>query len=219
MNILIVDDHILFRETLINIFDRQQDFRVVGEASSVREAITKALELKPEVILMDFSLPDGTGLEATKAILSELPETKIIFLTIHEEDDRLLAAVRSGAKGYLLKNIPTPRLLSSLRALQQGEAPIAPKLVGHLLDEIARTSSKSYLYDPLLQTLTQRELEVLRELSDGSSNQQIAQHLVISENTVKNHVHNILDKLKLSSRREAAIFAAKNGIGSQFPTR
>jgi DNA-binding NarL/FixJ family response regulator len=210
MRILIVDDHILFRDGLCSLFDRQPDFQVVGEAGSVEEAVQKALELKPELVLMDFSLGDGTGLDATDEILSQLPDTKIVFLTMHEQDDRLFAAIRHGAKGYLLKNLPVARLLASLRALEQGEAPISPVMTAHILEEFARQGQRPQSDTKMLAQLTNRELEVFQALASGASNQEIAKELVISENTVKNHVHSILEKLNLSSRRDIVQLAANH---------
>jgi DNA-binding NarL/FixJ family response regulator len=122
MRILIVDDHVLFREGLTSLFNSQPDFQVVGEAGGMQEAIELARRTKPELILMDFSLPDGTGLDATQVILAELPDTYIVFLTLHEGDDRIFAATRLGAKGYLLKNLPVSKLLAALRGLKMGQA-------------------------------------------------------------------------------------------------
>lgn len=214
MRILIVDDHILFREGLAGLLRSQPDTNVVGECGTVQEAIDLALRLKPEVILMDFSLPDGTGLEATRAILAAEPEIQIIFLTVHDNDERLIAAMRAGAKGYLLKNLSVNKLLASLRALERGEAAISRTMMARILEEFAlSTPTASPAASPLIG-LTSREVEVLRELSDGITNQEIAARLYISENTVKNHIHNILDKLRLRNRREAIEFARKHGLVS-----
>ncbi|MGE5221559.1 MAG: response regulator [Omnitrophica WOR_2 bacterium] len=212
INLLIVDDHILFREGLASLFSRQPDFQVVGEAGSVQEAIQSARQLAPDVILMDFSLPDGTGLDATKEILQALPQTKIVFLTMHEQDDRLFSAIRSGAKGYLLKNLAVTKLLAALRSLEQGEAPISGQMAAKILDEFSRTSHGASPDKTVLEPLSTRELEVFHEIVAGASNREIAGKLVISENTVKNHVHNILDKLQINSRREIAAFAADHGL-------
>jgi len=212
MRILIVDDHILFREGLAGLLRSQPDTNVIGECGSVQEAIEEALRLKPDVILMDFSMPDGTGLDATRAILAEAPEIKIIFLTVHDNDERLITAIRAGAKGYLLKNLSVNKLLASLRALERGEAAISRTMMARILEEFA-SSTPTYSPSPSpLVGLTSREIEVLKELADGITNQEIAARLYISENTVKNHVHNILDKLKLNNRREAIAFARQNGL-------
>jgi DNA-binding NarL/FixJ family response regulator len=191
MRVLIVDDHVLFSEGLASLLNAQPDFSVVGQAGSVGEAIILARELCPDLILMDFGLPDGTGLEATQAILAERPTTMIVFLTVHEQDERLFAAIRSGAKGYLLKNVPVAKLLAHLRGLERGEAAISPTMTSHILGEFARMS-------PAHES---SQVE--------ASNREIADRLCISENTVKNHVGNILAKLDLRNRREAASFARR----------
>jgi len=213
MRILLVDDHVLFREGLVSILKNQPDFDIVGEAGLVSEAISQARETKPDVILMDFSLPDGTGADATQAILVENPDIKIVFLTIHENDDCLLAAIRRGAKGYLLKNLSVNNLLSSLRALGQGEPAISGKMVSKLFESLSKeqSSPKTILPGPKVN-LTCREVDVLREMDQNSSNSEIASKLFIAENTVKNHVHNILSKLKVSSRRQAVDYAHRIGL-------
>ena len=217
MKLLVVDDHILFREGLVSLISRQPDMQVLGEAGTVAEAVEMARHHKPDLILMDFNLPDGNGLDATRIILAENPQVKIVFLTIYDEDERLFAAVRLGAKGYLLKNIPVAQLLGALHAVERGEPALSPDMVVRLMGELARSPSpeiKPSATDPLVQ-LTARELEVLRELATGASNRAIADHLFISENTVRNHVHNLLEKLGLASRREAVNLARQSGVGKK----
>jgi DNA-binding NarL/FixJ family response regulator len=213
MRILIVDDHVLFREGLTSLFKRQPDFQVVGEAGSVQEAIKSTRRKRPELILMDFSLPDGTGLDATQVILAELPETQIVFLTMHEEDDRLFTAIRMGAKGYLLKNLAVSKLLAALRRLMVDQTPISGDMTSRILQEFAR-SDPTYEAEarPLLEILTPREVDVFYELITGETNQEIAEILCISEYTVKNHVHSILEKMKLDNRREVINFAIRNHL-------
>jgi DNA-binding NarL/FixJ family response regulator len=215
--ILVVDDHILFREGLISLLGNQPDFTIAGEAGSARKAIAMALDLKPDVVLMDITLPDGNGLEATRSILLQLPDTKIVMLTIHESDDLMIAAMRAGAKGYLLKDTPVMKVLASLRALIRGEVAISRAMMSRLLDEFTRLSR---LPDPEVENLnghnlTPRELEVLDLLGSDASNREIADHLFISENTVKIHVHNVLDKLQLQNRRQAGNFARRLGLGKR----
>ena len=217
MKLLVVDDHILFREGLVSLISRQPDMQVLGEAGTVAEAVEMARHHKPDLILMDFNLPDGNGLDATRIILAENPQVKIVFLTIYDEDERLFAAVRLGAKGYLLKNIPVAQLLGALHAVERGEPALSPEMVVRLMGELARSPApeiKPSATDPLAQ-LTARELEVLRELATGASNRAIADHLFISENTVRNHVHNLLEKLGLASRREAVNLARQSGVGKK----
>jgi len=209
MKIIIVDDHVLFREGLAAIVRSESDFEIVGQAGTVREAIELASALKPDMILMDFGLPDGTGVDATRSILAKHPRCKIVFLTMSEDDERLFAAIRSGAKGYLLKNMRPAKLISTLRSVQQGESALSRSMTLRLMEELARTKALSPKSDP---TLTRRELEVLRELACGLSNQEIAESLFISENTVKYHVHSILETLNLSDRRDAAIYAREHGL-------
>lgn len=207
IRILLVDDHILIREGLAGLLDSQPDLRIIGQAGSVCEAVEMASKLKPDLILMDFGLPDGTGLDATQAILARCPGIKIVFLTVHQEDERLFEAIRSGARGYLLKNVPVPKLLAFLRGIERGEAAISPAMTSRLFDEFTRLAPARSMARP--DELTTRELEVLKELSSGASNREIADQLVIAENTVKNHVRSILSKLNLKNRREAAEFARR----------
>ncbi len=210
--ILLVDDHVLFREGVVSLLNAQPDFDVVGQASSVASAISMVSDLQPDLVLMDFSLPDGTGLDATRIILAQWPETDIVFLTVHEEDDRLFAAIRSGAKGYLLKNVPISKLLAFLRGLEVGEIAVSPAMTRRIMDEFARLEPASEPSPAVPSELTARELEVLQELATGASNREIADRLIIAENTVKNHVRNILTKLNLRNRREVASFALRHGL-------
>lgn len=212
MKVLLVDDHVLFREGLVSLLNSQPDFQVIGEAGAVQEAISMVRSLKPDLVLMDFGLPDGTGLDATKIILANYPEVKIVFLTVHEEDDRLFAAIRCGAKGYLLKNVPVVKLLAFLRRIEHGEVAISSAMASRILAEFARTEPTRGRERMETGELTIRELEVLRELALGASNREIAERLVIAENTVKNHVRNILAKLNLRNRREATRYARNQGL-------
>jgi DNA-binding NarL/FixJ family response regulator len=213
MKIILVDDHVLFREGLVSVLKSQPDFEIVGQAGKVSEAILLARQVNPDVILMDFSLPDGTGVDATQAILAENPKIKIVFLTIHEDDLSLLAAIRKGAKGYLLKNLTVSSLISSLRALEQGEAAVSRIMVNRLLEELAKgQSTPADTFHMPDADLTSREIEIVKQIAKNASNSEIARQLVISENTVKNHVHNILSKLKLDNRRQAVDYARRVGL-------
>jgi DNA-binding NarL/FixJ family response regulator len=209
IRLVVVDDHILFREGLIAIVRSAPDVEVVGQAGSVADAIELSRTIKPDIILMDFGLPDGTGADATREILKEHPECKIVFLTMSEEDEDLFAAIRSGARGYLLKNIHPSKLISTLRSVQQGESALSRTMTLRVMEELSHTRKAEY---PAEITLTHREIDVLRAVATGLSNQDIADHLFITENTVKYHVHSILEKLKLSGRKEAAAYARKHGL-------
>ncbi len=212
IRILIVDDHVLFREGLAAIIRAEKDIEVVGFAGSVKEAIEVAHTVSPEIILMDFGLPDGTGADATRRILDQHPECKIIFLTMSEDEDDLFAAIRSGARGYLLKDIRPSKLVTTLRSVSQGESALSRTMTLRLMEELARSDVPTRPRDPKLAKLTPRELDVLRHLAQGLTNQEIARKLFLSENTVKYHVHSILEKLELSDRREAAQFAVEHGL-------
>ncbi|MEM2126120.1 MAG: response regulator transcription factor [Candidatus Methanosuratincola sp.] len=212
MKILIVEDHVLFREGLVSLLEKHHDFSIVGEAETAKDAIRKATESKPDLILMDIELPDGSGLEAVKTILDRLPETLIVILTIHETSNLLLEAIRAGARGFLLKNTPVNHLIASLKAIQRGEAAISRTLTTRLVDEVSRTGRDSQKDETVSSDLTLREMDVLRELASDASNKEISERLYISENTVRYHVHKILAKLNLNNRREAARFARRHGL-------
>ena len=211
MKTLVVDDHILFRQGLVSLLKPDPAFQIVGEAGSVREAVAEALRLKPDLILMDFSLPDGTGLDAMQPILAELPDCKIVFLTIQDADEVLFDAIRKGAKGYLLKNVPISDLLASLKSLERGEAALSRQMTTRILVEFAKTEKVTTGKNGL-SGLSRRELEVLRLLATGATNREIADQLFLSENTVKHHVHNILEKLGLENRRQAIQYARQHGF-------
>jgi DNA-binding NarL/FixJ family response regulator len=202
MRILLVEDHLLFQESLGRLLDAQPDLSVVGGATTVMDAIVKARTLKPDVILMDFTLPDGTGVDATKTILGEQPNIKIIFLTIHEDDEKIFDAIRHGAVGYLPKNVTSSRLLTYLRGLEHGEVAIQPEVTARILKEFAHMPAREDTNGESTARLTPRQREILRELKTGATNRQIAARLVISEQTVKNHVSRVLKKLNLKSRHE-----------------
>lgn len=212
IRVVVVDDHVLFREGLVAIIRSESEIQVVGQAGTVEEAVEMVGSLNPDIVLMDFGLPDGTGVDATRRIMKEFPDCKIIFLTMSEEDDNLFAAIRGGAKGYLLKNMQPKKLVATIKSVYLGESALSRSMTMRVMEEFARTEAPVHKGDP---TLTRRELDVLRELAAGFSNSEIASHLVVSENTVKYHVHSILDKLGLSDRKEAAEYARKHGLVRQ----
>lgn len=209
-SVLVIDDHVLFRDGLISLFQSTSDFYVVDQAGTVSEGIEKAFYYRPDIILMDFSLPDGTGLDATEVILREIPECKIVFLTVYETDENLLKAIRLGAKGYMLKNISSSSLLASLRALAKGEIAMSRKMMSRVV-EYSRAMPIPPSED-LLAKLSPRELDILSALQDGASNTQIARQLYLSENTVKHHIHSILEKLGVENRRQASVLAKQMGL-------
>ncbi len=209
MRLIIVDDHALFREGLASIIRSEPDVEIAGMAGSVREAVEMARAVKPDMILMDFSMPDGTGADATRQILSENPACKIVFLTMSEEDDNLFDAIRAGAKGYLLKNMQPSKLVVALRSVQNGESALSRNMTMRLMEELSRTQKTE---TPTDATLTLREIDVIRALASGLSNAEIAQQLFISENTVKYHVHSALGKLGLNDRKQLAAYARDRGL-------
>jgi DNA-binding NarL/FixJ family response regulator len=189
----------------------QLDFEVVAEAQDGQEALAKAKELMPDVILMDIYMPGCDGLEATRRIKAALPYVKIVILTVSEEDQNLFSAIQSGAQGYLLKKIEPGELFEMLRGVVKGEAPISRATGAKILNEFARQLKQGPQGDPGEQ-LSPREQEVLERLTNGSTNKEIAAALGISTNTVKNHLRNILDKLHLQNRVQAATFALQKAL-------
>lgn len=214
IRILLVDDHDLFREGLAGIISTQPDMLVIGEAADGLEAVVKARELKPDLILLDIQMPGSDGLEATRKIKQELPEIKVVMLTVRDEDEKLFEAIRYGAQGYLLKSIHSRELLDRIRGAMRGEAAISPALAGRMLEEFRRLSQfkpRETIPDDLA-ALTLREKEVLSQVALGRSDKEIADQLSISIHTVKTHLRNILAKLQVNTRREAAWLAKNKGL-------
>jgi len=212
MRVVIVEDHILFRDGLVSLLGSQPDIEIVGESGCVSDAVSVTLREKPDLLLLDLGLPDGDGLEIIKSVLSILPRTRIVVLTIHDSDDMLYAAIRLGARGYVLKTTPVAKLLAALRSLERGEIALSRRMMARILEEFTRQGALPGAIQPALKTLTDRELEVLELLSTGASNREIGERLSITENTVKAHIHAILDKLSLPNRTEAASFARRHGV-------
>ena len=211
MRILIVDDYVLFREGVAALLRTESDIQVVGVAGSVQEAVDLARDVEPEIILMN-DLHDGSSAEATRAILSNQPECKVIFLTTSKDDKSLFEAIRSGAKGYLPKTISPQKLLASIRSVYQGESAISRLMTLRLMEELARTKTPEPSPSQMLDTLTRREQEVLQMLGSGLNNHEISARLFISPNTVKHYVYTIFEKLKLTNRREAIRIARQYGL-------
>ncbi|MDL1912789.1 response regulator transcription factor [Chloroflexi bacterium CFX6] len=212
MRVLLADDHALFREGLAGIIASQPDMQVVGEANDGLEAFVKAQELKPDLILMDVQMPGMDGLEATRQIKQVLPETIIVVLTVRDDDEKLFEALKNGAQGYLLKEIRSQEMLAMLRGAMQGEAALSTALAGRVLAEFRRLSKHGIVNTDDDSGLTEREQQVLLKVAEGATDKEIAEALTISLNTVKTHIRNILAKLQVSTRREAAKVAKNKGL-------
>jgi len=218
MKLIIVDDHSLFRSALVHLFNSQPDLEVVGEAGTIKEALTLVEIHQPDVIIMDVGLPDGSGLDAIARLLHKKRDANIVFLTVHSSDENVFSAIRQGAKGFLMKDIAAPALLKALRGLQQDELAVSRRILSRYVNELIPLQSvRANDKYGIEVTLTNREIEVLAGLGAGQSNSEMAEHLSISENTVKIHVHNILHKLKLQSRQEAASYARRHGL-TNYPS-
>jgi DNA-binding NarL/FixJ family response regulator len=212
IRILLADDHTLFREGLRGILDDQPDMAVVGEANDGVEALVKARELAPDLILMDILMPGSDGLEATKLIKKEQPDTTIVILTVRDDEEKLFEAVKNGAQGYLLKSMSSKAIVKLLRGAMRGEAAITPEMAGRMLEEFRRLSRDAPLDEGEDFDLTQREIEVLSLAATGATNKEIAAELTISIHTVKSHMRNILAKLHVGTRREASRIARHKGL-------
>jgi DNA-binding NarL/FixJ family response regulator len=213
LRVVICDDHALFRRGLEMVLENEPDIEVVGEATDGIQAVEKAQELMPDVILMDVRMPKRSGIEATQQIKELLPHVKILVLTISDEEADLYDSIKAGAAGYLLKEISTDEVADAIRSVWAGHSRISPAMASKLLTEFQamtkRADDRQQMPPP---RLTDRELEVLRLVAKGLNNRDIAKDLYISENTVKNHIRNILEKLQLHSRMEAVIYAVREKI-------
>jgi DNA-binding NarL/FixJ family response regulator len=214
IRVLIVDDHALFRRGLEMVLEEQGDIEVVGEGSDGNEAVEKAGDLLPDVVLMDIRMPRRGGIEACTAIKSAVPSAKIVMLTISDEEEDLFEAIKAGASGYLLKEISIDEVPQAVRAVQGGQSLISPSMASKLITEFAALAKRSAERQQQVPApkLTDREMEVLRLVAKGLGNREIAKELFISENTVKNHVRNILEKLQLHSRMEAVVYAVREKL-------
>jgi DNA-binding NarL/FixJ family response regulator len=213
VRVLLADDHSLFREGMANILNGQPDFEVVGEASNGLDAVEKALELRPDLILMDIGMPVFDGLEATRQIKQEMRNVVIVMLTMRDEDEKLFAALKNGAQGYLLKSIRSWDMVDLLRGAMKGNAAITQALAGRMLEEFLRLSQVAPSVPMGVDiALTRREQDVLSLVADGATDKQIAESLTLSIHTVKSHMRNILAKLHLSHRHEAALYAVREGL-------
>ncbi len=220
IRVMIVDDQVLFREGLSGLLGSQPDFLVVGAAGDGEEAVSLARELHPDLVLMDIRMPKMTGLEATRIIRREVPGARIVILTVSDDDDDLFEAIKAGAIGYLLKNLKARALFERVRGAFRGEAALSPLLAARVMEEFARQRRKEAA-SPESAGLTDREKTVLQLVIGGSSNKEIAAKLDIAESTVKRHLHNILEKLHLENRVQAAAYAVRKGLidGPQDETK
>jgi DNA-binding NarL/FixJ family response regulator len=213
IRVLVVDDHALFRRGLEIVLAQEPDIEVVGEAGDGAEAVEQAADLLPDVVLMDVRMPRRSGIEACTAIKDVVPSARIIMLTMSEEEGDLYDAIKAGASGYLLKEITIDEVATAIRAVAGGQSLISPAMASKLLTEFAtlikRDGDREQVPAP---RLTERELEVLRLVARGLNNRDIAKQLFISENTVKNHIRNILEKLQLHSRMEAVVYAVREKL-------
>jgi NarL family two-component system response regulator LiaR len=209
ITVLIVDDHEIVRRGIRAYLETQPDFNVIGEAASGEEAIQMALNLVPDVVLMDLILPGLDGVESTRRIKNLSPRTQIVVLTSYHEDEHIFPALKAGATAYILKDIRMDRLAEALHKAVNGEVTLHPRVAARVLQNIRGEREEER--NPYTE-LTERELEVLKLLANGLSNSRIAEQLFISENTVKGHISNILSKLHLADRTQAAAFAWREGI-------
>jgi DNA-binding NarL/FixJ family response regulator len=230
VRVLLVDDQPLFRRAIATLVAEQPDFNVVGEAADGLEAIEKARALQPDLIVMDIEMPVMNGVDAVRILRAELPAIKVIVLTVSESEDYLFEAIKAGAHGYLLKDLRPEQLYDMLRVVMRGETPISPAIAGWLLGELRRprpgrgeqaphtprpggvVTAPSAFAAPVASVLTRRELETLQFVADGLSNKEIGTRLSITEGTVKNHVHNALEKLQLENRIQAAAYVVRQGF-------
>jgi DNA-binding NarL/FixJ family response regulator len=208
IKVLIADDHHVVRRGLLFFLKTQGDIEVVGEATNGKEAVKLVTDLQPDVILMDLSMPEMDGVMATKAIRESNKSVKIIILTSYADQDHVIPAIRAGASGYQLKDIEPDELVETIRAVLKGESKLHPKVTSHVMKHLSMGANQE---SSKLKELTKREKEVLNELAKGKSNKEIASSLYITEKTVKTHVSNILSKLQLADRTQAALYAVKNG--------
>ena len=212
LRVLLVDDHALFRKGIASLLSGRQDFTVVGEAEDGVEAVTIARQTLPDIMLMDVNMPNRDGLETTKIIKREIPHIQIVMLTVSDDDDNLFEAIKNGAKGYLLKDLEPQQLYKMLDGIRQGEAALSGAMASKILQEFRQPEPDQAQSSGGVDELTPREVEVLEEVVTGATNKEIAERLHITENTVKIHLRNILEKLQVQNRIQAAVQAVRDGL-------
>ena len=210
IRILLVDDHAIVRKGIRALLATEKDIQVVGEANNGLEALAQVKALCPDVILMDLVMPQMDGIETTRQITAQHPRARILVLTSFAADDKVFPAIKAGALGYLLKDSGPEELVNAIHGVFRGEPSLEPSIARKVLQELSHPSKENPTVDPL----TERELEVLRLVSQGLSNREIAEHLVVAEFTVRSHVSSVLSKLHLASRTQAALYALKTGLAS-----
>jgi two-component system, NarL family, response regulator DevR len=209
VRLLLIDDHEVLRLGLRTLFDTAGGFLVVGEAGTVAEGIAQARAQRPDVAIVDLRLPDGSGVEACREIRSERPETRVVVLTSYSDEDAVISSIVSGAAGYLLKQMPPRQLVEAVRTVALGGSLLDPAITGVVLDRLKQAGGRG-AEDPLVAAgLSQQERNILPLIAEGKTNREIAEVLVLSERTIKTYVSNILQKLQLSRRSEAAAFSAR----------
>jgi len=212
LRVLLVDDHVLFRKGIASLLSARQDLTVVGEAGDGVEAVKIARETMPDIVLMDVNMPERGGLETVKILKREMPHVQIVMLTVSDDDDDLFAAIKNGARGYLLKNLEPQQLYKMLDGIREGEAPISGMMASKILQEFRQPDQNQPEETEGIDELTPREVEVLEQVVTGATNKEIAKTLHITENTVKIHLRNILEKLQVQNRIQAAVQAVREGL-------
>jgi DNA-binding NarL/FixJ family response regulator len=213
VRLLIAEDENLFRTTLAELLGRDPDLQIVGSVRDGRAGLLDALAERPDVLLTDLRMPTMDGIELTRRIRAEVPDTRVVILTAYDDDDNLFAALKAGAIGYVLKDATPEEVTAAIHAAHQGQGFLSPGLVARVVREFARTDRLARGQRTLFAQLTRREMEVLELLAGGLRNRQIAEKLFLSEKTVRNHISAILGKLHANDRTEAALIAARHGLG------
>ncbi|MCM3784623.1 response regulator transcription factor [Neobacillus mesonae] len=212
MRIVIVDDHVVVRSGLTALLNGKHGIEVIGDAADGDEAIVKAEELSPDVVLMDFSMPPGKdGLTATSELKKKLPDIQVLILTMHDDEEYLFRAIQAGASGYILKSAPYEELIAAIRSVAEGSAYLYPSATKKLMHEYSEMIRRGETEGPF-ETLSEREKEIMAWIAKGYSNKEIAEHLIISVKTVESHKSNLMDKLGLKSRPELVKLAMKKGL-------
>jgi len=211
IRVLIADDHALFRQGVRRLLETADDLEIVGEAESGEQTIELVEQLAPDIVLLDVAMPNLSGLEAARVIKTMSPRTGVIMLTVHADEEYLFEAIKAGAMGYLLKDATPDELMNAIRVVYQGEGLLAPSVAAKVMREFARTREVTDL-GSVLTPLTSREVEILQQVAAGLANKEIARRLNISDRTVKNHLSNIMEKLHVNSRTQAAVYALRAGL-------